>query len=96
MPESIIVHVHVSRSNISCTTFYRAIRECEEGIPCNTSSKNGWPRIFTELRAIESAREKIGVSTRHLVRVSHITVEEEKSQNTQLHNRNGFNFIAQH
>lgn len=69
--------------NISRATIYRTIRECEEGIPCVNLPKSGRPRVLTDVRAgrlRESAKERVGVSTRRLGRrfgVSHMTAHRE-------------------
>ncbi|XP_050508102.1 uncharacterized protein LOC126885559 [Diabrotica virgifera virgifera] len=61
--------------NISKSTIYRTIRECEEGIPCVNLRKSGRPRILNHIRdarLIEAAKNKIGVSQRKLARRFHV------------------------
>ncbi|XP_050500950.1 uncharacterized protein LOC126880917 [Diabrotica virgifera virgifera] len=61
--------------NISKSTIYRTIRECEEGIPCINLRKSGRPRILNhirEARLIEAAKNKIGDSQRKLARRFHV------------------------
>lgn len=66
--------------NISKTTIYRTISECEQGIPCLNLPKSGRPKLLTENRAngiCESAKDRVGTSLRKLSRrfnVSHETV----------------------
>ena len=37
--------------NISLSTMYQAIRECEEGIPCSNLPKSGRPRKLSSVQA---------------------------------------------
>lgn len=62
--------------NISKTTIYRTIRECEEGIPCVNLPKTGRRRKLTEVQAnrvAERSKNTIGVSTRKLARRFHVS-----------------------
>lgn len=57
--------------NISKSTIYRTIKECQEGIPCVNLPKSGRPRVLNQLRQgrlIEAAKHKIGISQRKLAR----------------------------
>lgn len=82
LPNADIVNIFQGR-NISRATIYRTIKECEEGIPCVNLPKSGRPRLLSDIRAHrlrESAKEKVGASTRRLGRrygVSHMTVHRE-------------------
>lgn len=65
-------------------TIYRAIRVCQERIPCLNLHISGVPWILTELKANGSARQKIDVSTRKLAkcyRVPHMTVQQGIGRN---------------
>lgn len=66
--------------NVSKTTIYRTIAECEQGIPCLNLPKSGRPKLLTENRANRMcgiAKDRVGTSYRKLSRrfnVSHETV----------------------
>lgn len=82
MPRAEIVRLFENQ-NVSRRTVYRAIAECEEGLPCLNLPKSGRPRLLTGHRAnwlIESAKNKIGMSLRKLSRrygVSKDTISRE-------------------
>lgn len=61
--------------NISKSTIYRTIKDCEEGIPCINLPKTGRPRVlnqFREGRLIQASKHRIGISQRKLARRFHI------------------------
>jgi transposase len=70
MPKRDIVDIY-REQNISKSTIYRTIKECEEGIPCVNLPKSGRPRVLNQLRQgrlIQAAKHKIGISQRKLAR----------------------------
>lgn len=88
MPKRQIVHLFEDE-NISRSTVYQTIRECEEGIPCQNLPKSGRPRKLAAAglqgRLLHSAENRIGASTRKLARrfhVSHTTIVREIKKNT--------------
>ncbi|CAH1110287.1 unnamed protein product [Psylliodes chrysocephalus] len=70
IPKHDIVAIY-QEQNISKSTIYNTIRNCEEGIPCINLPKTGRPRILSvrrERRLMEAAKDKVGVSQRKLAR----------------------------
>lgn len=86
MPKREIVRIF-ENENISRTTIYRTIAECEQGIPCMNLPKSGRPRIFTRQRSerlVRRAKNRVGVSIRKLsreYRTSKNTVSRELERN---------------
>lgn len=87
MPKRQIVQLFADE-NISRTTIYRTIRECEEGIPCQNLLKSGRPRQLAAARIQERllhfAENRVGASSRKLARrfhVSHTTILREMKRN---------------
>jgi transposase len=70
MPKRDIVDIYRDQ-NISKSTIYRTIKECQEGILCVNLPKSGRPRVLNQLRQgrlIQAAKHKIGISQRKLAR----------------------------
>ncbi|KAJ8978518.1 hypothetical protein NQ317_002422 [Molorchus minor] len=86
LPKSEIVNLFRDH-NVSQTTIYRAIRDCEEGIPCINLPKTGRPHVLSQNRVnrlVESAHDRVGISSRKLGRrfgVSYKTVLRTLSRN---------------
>lgn len=75
LPKREIVDIF-QNENISKTTIYRTIAECEQGIPCLNLPKSGRPKVLSEVRenrVVESARHKVGTSHRKLARRFHVS-----------------------
>lgn len=70
IPKRDIIAIY-REQNVSKSTIYNTIRDCEEGIPCINLPKTGRPRILSgirERRLMEAAKDKVGVSQRKLAR----------------------------
>jgi transposase len=73
--------------NISKTTIYGIIRECEEGLPCLNLPKTGRPQVLNHPRLqnlIEFAKNIKRVSTGRLGRrfhASYMTIKKEITRN---------------
>lgn len=86
LPKREIVRI-LETENISKTTIYRTIAECEQGIPCLNLPKSGRPKVLSavrENRVIESARHTVGTSQRKLARrfhVAHATIQRTLKRN---------------
>ncbi|CAH1110822.1 unnamed protein product [Psylliodes chrysocephalus] len=86
MPKKEIVNIF-RNENISVSTIYQAIRECEEGIPCSNLPKSGRPRKLSAVQAnrlVLFVKNTIGPSTRKLGRrfgICRMTVSREFKRN---------------
>jgi len=75
------------KQNISVSTIYRTIKDCENSVPIKNKSKSGRPRILDQknvLKLVASAKDTLGTSTRNLARkysVSHMTIQRELKRN---------------
>ncbi|XP_050500958.1 uncharacterized protein LOC126880924 [Diabrotica virgifera virgifera] len=86
VPKRNIVRIF-SAQNISVSTIYQTIKECENGIPYLNLPKSGRPRVLTparEQRLIQSMENQLGKSLRNVGRrynVSRMTVSRTISRN---------------
>lgn len=75
VPKRDIVRIYRDQ-NISVSTIYQTIKECQEGIPCINLPKSGRPKVLSranEQRLVERAKNKVGTSVRKLSRRFHIS-----------------------
>lgn len=86
VPKPEILRIFLNE-NISKTTIYRTIAECEQGIPCLNLPKSGRPRVLDEARenrVVQSVKHKVGTSCRKLgrrFRVCHSTIQRTIQRN---------------